>query len=177
MEPVGIEIADDDAATVRDLVLAANVDVRQQALAVREPVEDDHVGHLAGERHLLFLEESGLLVVGLAAGLGHRLLAEEIPPDAHLFVVGERLTVVPVGVVEVVAGDLADFVHGELRTGDEDMGVLARLERLFAERDLRELLDGEGDSVAPADFFQAEEVLAHDAAGFGLAGDVGDRVA
>src|SRR5205823_5907468 len=85
-EPAGIEAADDDAVTVRVLVLAAHVGVRQQALAVGEPVEDDHIDHLAGERHLLFLEESGLLVVGLAAGLGHRLLAEEVPPDAHLLV-------------------------------------------------------------------------------------------
>lgn len=56
------------------------------------------------------------------------------------------------------------------------MGVLARLERLFAERDLRELLDRQGDGVAPADFFEAEEVLAHDRTGAALALAVGDGV-
>ncbi len=47
-EPVGIEAADIDAVTNLGFVLAAHVDVRQQALAVRETVEDDHVGHLTG---------------------------------------------------------------------------------------------------------------------------------
>lgn len=58
------EVADVDAATVRALVLAADVDVRQQALAVRAPVEDDYVGYLTGERHLFVLQERDLLVVG-----------------------------------------------------------------------------------------------------------------
>jgi len=137
---------------------------------------DDGVDHHPGSRRLVVLSEEGLLLVpGLAGRVVDRGLADQMPPCLPA-ILGKRLLVVPVLVVEqaLIAGNLAtDLENREREDGGEDVRVLALLEHRLGERDFGKgggLLPRWIDPEVPDRFLDAEVVTAHDLAGALLAG-------
>ncbi len=143
METVVIEVADVDTVTVRGHVADPRVDVRQELQTRRQEGQDDRVDEHAGRRGLVVLAEQGLLFLPrLGRRVRHDVLADEMPARLSL-VLGERLVAIP-GVVlgvEQMLGALPEAHHGHREHGDQDVGVLARLEHGVAERDFLENLE------------------------------------
>ena len=102
---------------------------------------DDGVDHHPGSRRLIVLGEKGLLFVpGLAGRVVDWGLADQVPLRLSA-ILGEGFPVVPVLIVEqaLAAGDLAaDLEDRKREDGDENVCVLALLERRFGERDFGE---------------------------------------
>lgn len=177
VEPDGIEAADVDTGTARVEIHATNVDVLEQSLPGGEEVADHGVDHdPSGRRLLVFREECLLLVPRLRRRVGDRRLANEVPADLAL-VLGERLSVVPVLVVEQglagLLGDATNVQDREREHRNENVRVLHGHERLFGERylgEVRELLLRRADPEVLNCFLDAKAVLPHDLAGALLGG-------
>jgi len=167
-----IEVTDEDVATARVEIHATNVDVLEQTLSGGEEVADHGVNHdPSGGRLLVFRQEGLLLVPRLRRRVGDRCLADQLPADLA-FVLGERLLVVPVLVVEQglgrLLGDATNIEKRERERCDENVRVLGGDERLFGERhfgEIRELLLRGVHPEVLDRFLDTEVVLAHDLAG------------
>ena len=179
-QTLGNEEADVDAVTDRDASARAHILLLEQTLPSVEEVSNDRIDHDICFRDLIDLgiEEILLLLPRLRLGIGNRRFADEVPFErtgriTHLVVV------IPVLLVEhamlgrkLHARGLRPHADDRGRDiGDEDVAILALGEHFLGERNLGhvgELPFREGDAKVLLGFLDAEEVLAHDFAGFRL---------
>ena len=171
-QTLGSEEAHENAEPDQAETRRANVDARQQ-IGVADGLVGRHTPHhLGGVRgHLIFGQQSLLLVPVLRGRLRGWLLAKHDPASLNLVDLRELLLGIPAAFlrVEVVRSEAANFEegHGAVRSGDQHVAVVAApLEHLFTRQrvaELRELLVHVDDALAVLLYFLGgNEILAED---------------
>lgn len=172
VEPVGIEVADEDTVTVRVETGRPNVDAFEESDTTNLEIGRDEPAHLGSVRHLLECEEKLVLLVPVFAGrVRNRRLLDQEPAEGRLILAGELLIgIPPVRLrIEVDGLDLPNVERGH-RCGrcrhDGVTVVLAPLEYVLRRQIFGEpvsLLVGVNDARASlADFLGRNEIRAED---------------
>ena len=168
VETAGVEVADADPVAARVDIRATHVDVLEESLARGLEVADDRVDHHPSQRRLVMLAQEGLLLVPrLGRGLLDGRLAHEAPTGV-VDLLGERLALVPVLVVEEVVRLVAHTHERRAPEGDQHVRVLTRTKRRLRERDHgegRDQLRRRLHVEVLRHLLEAEHVAPHDGAG------------
>lgn len=148
-------------------VRGTDVDRLEEALLGLQVAEQDGLGqHRSAGHRLVGSEECVLLVPGLAGGIRHRVLANQLPASLDLGR-GEALSLVPRITLDVqqIRLNLPDIHERQSAAHHEDVRICALLEDFGRERHLVEQLlglRGQLDAEMALQGLDADEVAAHD---------------